>query len=486
LKDRRAAQNFRHKIICDPVHGDIGISEFEQQLIDAPSFQRLRRLRQLGLASLVYPNASHSRFAHSLGVFHIMSRIIDLLIQKGKLKPEDKPKLRVAALLHDIGHYPYSHLMELLDRDKYRSGYLVKSKSSKPQKQPVQKRYPDHERIGQLVITRRADIAGKLSGNGFDPEEIASIIRAEHSNPLFNQLIHGSLDMDRLDYLVRDAIGTGVPYGRVDLDYILNNLDVVDRPDDEGTGETEIAVNHKAATAVEHFLVARYFMYKTVYMHKTTFGFEALLRSILYLLRNKGKIYRDGAEIERMVAEDEFLNFHDGYVDRLVEKYASHTGRRDKDLVCLCRALRERRPPKMVHEVAVLHRADQGRGEEYVLFTKDRTDRINDLARQFNIEAHRWIWEDPKNVSFEALGPFVPLSQAADIKPEETGGLVQVRLKDGSICKLVEDPHSIIHHLSQLRLSMSRLYVVPPLDGKLDDKQLEKIREEIQSWIKTD
>ncbi len=119
--------SYQHKVICDPVHGHIGISRTEQELIDTPSFQRLRNLKQLGLASLVYPNATHSRFAHSLGVFHIMGRIIDLLLRRDILSNGDRKKLRLAALLHDIGHYPYSHLFELLDKDKYRPRYLIDS-----------------------------------------------------------------------------------------------------------------------------------------------------------------------------------------------------------------------------------------------------------------------------------------------------------------------------------------------------------------------
>src|ERR1700732_4760488 len=147
------ADEYRHKVIVDPVHGDIGVSALEQRLIDSPTFQRLRKLHQLGLASLVYPNASHTRFAHSLGVFRIMSRVIDLLVEKGRFTAEDRPKMRIAALLHDIGHYPYSHLMEYVDRDKHRPSYLSKPKSGKSTFQGKTSRYPDHERIGQLAIT---------------------------------------------------------------------------------------------------------------------------------------------------------------------------------------------------------------------------------------------------------------------------------------------------------------------------------------------
>jgi HD superfamily phosphohydrolase len=482
--------DFRYKIICDPVHGEIPISRLEQRLIDAPSFQRLRNLKQLGLASLVYPNASHSRFAHSLGVFRIMSRVIDLLVGKGHFDQDDKRKMRIAALLHDIGHYPYSHLMEFIDRDQYRSSYLVTDKPASPKATGKRKdsmstrssrpaktesragqRYPDHEKIGQLIIARRQDISSTLSQEGIDPEEIASIIRGEHTKPAYNRLIHSSLDMDRMDYLVRDAMGTGVPYGRIDLDRLLSNLEVAD--------DGDVVVSHKAAAAAEHFLVARYFMYKTVYMHKTTFGFEALLRHILFLMRQGGTIYRDGTAIESMICEDEFLRFHDGYLDGKVQECAH--GPEADPLTNLCKALNERKPPKLLHEVAVLQEASGQRSNvEYALFCKDRVDKIKKLAHSHGIGVEYFIWEDPKDVSFESLGPFVPLSQVKEITPEETSELIRIRAADGTVYPLVEDQHSIIHHLSKLRLQMSRLYLVPGTD----DQTLDDIKAEVKSWAK--
>jgi uncharacterized protein len=466
------ADDYRHKIICDPVHSEIPISRLEQRLIDAPSFQRLRNLKQLGLATLVYPNSSHSRFAHSLGVFRIMSRIIDLLVEKGRFKDADRRIMRVAALLHDIGHYPYSHLMEYIDRDKHRPSYLSRANTKGSAQPEKTTRYPDHEKIGQLAITKRPDIASVLTENEIDPEQIASIIRGEHSKPAYNQLIHSSLDMDRMDYMVRDSLGTGVPYGHIDLHYLLSNLDVTD--------EDAVVVSYKAAAAAEHFLVARYFMYKTVYMHKTIFAFEALLRHILFLLREHGAIPNSGEAIEELVLGDTFLSFHDGYVDDLVEKYSRKST--PKDVVPLCKALRARQPPCLVHEVSALTHQSQGPPAEYALFTQNRAKRIGELADEFKIGKSRWIWEDPKDIRFEALGPFVPLSQASDVKPEEAAELIQVREKDGTIRKLVEDKNSILHHLSQLRLRMSRLYVVG-----VDDKALVgRIQSKVKAWCKAD
>lgn len=465
--------NYRHKVICDPVHGDIGLSAMEQKLIDSPSFQRLRHLKQLGLATLVYPNASHSRFAHSLGVFRIMSRMIDLLVDKGKFTEDDRRIMRVAALLHDVGHYPYSHLMEYVDRDKHRPSYLSRPKAGKEPKTATKpERYPDHEKVGQLVITKREDVFSVLKENGIDPEEIAAIVRGEHTKQAYNQLIHSSLDMDRMDYMVRDSLGTGVPYGKIDLHYLLSNLDVTD--------EGEVVVSYKATAAAEHFLVARYFMYKTVYMHKTIFGFEALLRQILFLLRDHGLIYADGTQIEEMILTDDFLKFHDGYVDQLVDRYAHQ--KKPGAVVPLCRALKDREPPKLVHEVAVLSHHSQGTPSEYALFVKGRTSRIKQLESKFSIEPSRWTWEDPKDVKFEALGPVVYLSEVPDIKPEETAELIRVRMRDGTVRPLVDDKDSIVHHLSQLKLRMSRLYVV----GPVSEEALGRIRKEVQSWVKQD
>ena len=476
------ADDYRFKIICDPVHGEIPISQLEQRLIDTPSFQRLRNLKQLGLASLVYPNATHTRFAHSLGVFRIMSRVIDLLVGKGHFDAGDKRKMRIAALLHDIGHYPYSHLMEFIDRDeKYRPNLLVKkgAATSSPTKRP---RYPKHEKIGQLIITKRSDITAILQEVTIDPAEIASIISGEHPNAAYNRLMHSSLDMDRMDYLVRDSMGTGVPYGQIDLNYLLSNLDVVQEKDEDGQEAVDVVISSKAATAAEHFLIARYFMHKVVYFHKTTFGLEALLRHILFMMRDRGEIYADGDAVEAMVLDDaEFLAFHDGYVDSRVQDFAKRSG--DDPLIELCKLLKNRTPPKLLHQVAILKEAAQGPNAEYSLFRKDKVEKIKQIAAKQSLDEAFWIWEElPKDVSFESLGPFVPLSQVDDLKPEETAELIRVRSADGQVRKLVDDPHSIIHHLSKLRLQMSRLYLAKPVT---EDK-LREIKAEVKTWAKPD
>src|SRR5262249_22609600 len=158
--------------------------------------------------------------------------------------------------------------------------------------------------------------------------------------------------------------------------------------------------------AAEHFLIARYFMHKVVYFHKTTFGFESLLRHILFLLRERGEIYADGKAIEDLILDDTaFLNFHDGYVDAIVQHFAERP--LPDPLVELCRTLKNRTPPKLLHQVAVLREASHDDNSSYVLFRKDKIKKIKDIAAKHGLAEEFWIWEElPKDISFESLGPF--------------------------------------------------------------------------------
>ncbi|MEK6797766.1 MAG: HD domain-containing protein [Planctomycetota bacterium] len=456
---------YRFKVITDPVHGDIGLSRLEVDLINTQSFQRLRRLKQLGLATLVYPSASHSRFSHSLGVFHIMSRAIELMVRRGKFTDTEGRLLRIAALLHDIGHYPYSHLVERLDRDPYRKALLGRGRRGKPARS-----YPDHEKLSAMIVTGRKDIAGILNGAGIDPADIASIIQGQHRKRRYNQLIHSTLDLDRMDYLVRDAIATGVPFGRIDLNYLLSNLDL--------DGDDTLVLHAKAETAVEHFIVARYFMSKAVYFHKTVFAFEALMRQTLFLLREQGELWKSGNDIEKLVKHPtEFLTFHDGRIDSIVEKQAD-TQPKSSALGRLCRALRDRKPPKLIFGVSSLARGG-ARSEEHSRFLTRRQDQLESVATKCGIPIECWLWEDPKDVAFEKLGPLMSMSEAASVSPQASAELVRLLDKKGKTVLLMEKPSSILHHLSGLKLQTARLYVVEENEAKVA-----KAERAVKAWLK--
>ncbi len=199
--------------IMDPVHNFIDISEYPviRQLIDTPFFQRLRRLNQLGLVSAVYPNATHSRFAHSIGVMHTFLVLFDSVVKNSKITKRKSERLRpvgaVAALLHDIGHGPFSHASEkFLQNGRF-----------------------NHEDLAQDII-RSGMIGGILKRNKIAPQMVCDILSHKVSEELLfvSQLISSQLDADRLDYLMRDALFTGVPYGKIDIYRIANTLSIWD------------------------------------------------------------------------------------------------------------------------------------------------------------------------------------------------------------------------------------------------------------------
>lgn len=239
--------------ITDPVHKCIQITELERELIDAPVFQRLRRIKQLAGAHLVYPSAQHSRFEHSMGAMHVAGLAGDRLFSLNELADHDLvQQLRVASLLHDIGHGPFSHLSE----------EVMMLRSNK-----------DHEQIGKEII-QRTEISDILSTHGFSPKQISDLSTGQSNSKFMNEIIAGSLSSDLMDYLPRDSLFTGAEYGRIDYNRIINSFTITDG--------RSIALQRSSLYSFESMLISRYEMFKAVYFHKTVRAAEVmLLHSIL-------------------------------------------------------------------------------------------------------------------------------------------------------------------------------------------------------------
>ena len=246
----------RHEIIRDPLWNNIRVGPLSLRLIDTREFQRLRYVRQLGLAYLVYPGATHSRFEHALGTYHLARRTLALLDERDELRDipsEQRADVWVAALLHDIGHYPFSHALEEIGA-------------------------PHHEAIAEPLLTTGtlARILAEARGDGA-PGRVHALIRGTSDSPL-QGLISGSLDLDKIEYLKRDALMCGVPYGEIDVDRLLNSLTIVDDP---ATGRRAVGVLEKGLSALESLLFAKYQMYRNVYWHHAVRSATAIYKRVV-------------------------------------------------------------------------------------------------------------------------------------------------------------------------------------------------------------
>ena len=246
----------RFEILRDPVWNNIRVDELTLKLVDTEVFQRLRYVRQLGWTYLVYPGATHTRFEHALGTYHLSRRTLALLCEaeaSTAISEAEQSIVRSAALLHDVGHYPFSHALEEI-------GAL------------------HHEDVARPLITQ-GSVAALLSSHlGEDaPAKIFDLIRGRSKSAL-QGLISGSLDLDKIEYLKRDAFMCGVPYGEIDVDRLTNSLVLVDDPE---TGQRSIGVQEKALSALESLLFAKYQMYRNVYWHHAVRGATAMYKRLV-------------------------------------------------------------------------------------------------------------------------------------------------------------------------------------------------------------
>jgi uncharacterized protein len=315
------------KIINDPVYGFITIDHpLILQIISHPYYQRLRNIHQMAFAHLVYPGAMHSRLHHSLGAFHLMGIALNELKSKGiAITPEEELGAKIAILLHDIGHGPYSHALE---RE------LIAG--------------VNHEGISLLILQRLNDqFNGQL-------ETAIKIFTNKHEKHFLYQLVSGQLDVDRMDYLNRDSFFTGVAEGVIGYDRIIKMLCVKDG---------ELVVEEKAIYSIEKFLVSRRLMYWQVYLHKTVLGAEMMLVNII---RRAKELIRNGETLPAATPAFDFFLHHPGSapMDKNLDRFCSLDDydvmatiknwrqHGDKILSTLCRSLVDRQLYKVKLQAA--------------------------------------------------------------------------------------------------------------------------------------
>ncbi|MEO6865041.1 MAG: HD domain-containing protein [Gemmatimonadaceae bacterium] len=261
-------------IIRDPIWNNIRVDELALELVDTPVFQRLRYVRQLGLTYLVYPGATHTRFEHALGAYHLCRIAISLLRERGiaDVSEEECRITTIAALLHDVGHYPFSHALEEIGATH-------------------------HEEVATSLVTTgqvAAILRSRIGENA--PERIIALIRGQATSAL-QGLVSGSLDLDKIEYLKRDAHMCGVSYGEIDVDRLLNSMVLVGDP---ATGLQTVGVAEKGLSALESLLFAKYQMYRNVYWHHAVRSATAMYKRLV-----------EDACIDGVLNQDQLATFTD-------------------------------------------------------------------------------------------------------------------------------------------------------------------------------
>jgi uncharacterized protein len=296
------------KVFKDPVHRYIHVrDELIWRLIGTREFQRLRRIRQLGTTYLTFHGAEHSRFSHSLGVYEITRRIIDIFQEKQIWDPEQRLLVLSAALLHDVGHGPFSHSFEKV--------FGV-----------------DHEEFSRDIILGETEVNAILRQMGEDfPIQVAEVIAKTHPDKLIVSLISSQIDADRMDYLLRDAYFTGVSYGNFDIERILRVM----RPTEDG-----VVIKSSGMHAVEDYIMSRYQMYWQVYFHPVTRSAEVILSKILHRAKElyetgyvfKKELYHFKTLFEESVSLEDYISLDEGVIHYYFQSWMDESDEILKDL----------------------------------------------------------------------------------------------------------------------------------------------------------
>lgn len=342
--------------ITDPIHKFIRFTELEKKIIDSNVFQRLRRIKQLAGAHLVYPAAQHSRFEHSLGAMHVAGLAGEHLFSIGVIDKESIQELRVASLLHDIGHGPFSHLFE--------EALKVTGNSN-------------HESLGAKIICK-TELGDILSDYGFSSQTISEISFGNSKVKFKNEIISGSLSSDLMDYLPRDGFFTGVEYGKVDHNRIINSFRVTD--------SKSLALDISSFYSFESMIISRFEMFRAVYFHKTVRSAEVMLLHSILLSSDTLNL--------RGLALTDYLKLTD---ESLICKISS--SQNNKVAQEMISNYLDRKLLKCVYERFIRKR------DNYTKLNRDKIEELRlEIARLANIDEKK-IFLDTYGISLVPLAP---------------------------------------------------------------------------------
>lgn len=425
----------------DPIHGYIRVSDEERDIIDSQPFQRLRRIKQLGTGYLIYHGAEHSRFGHCLGVMEVATRMFNAVRRsKGDLleSPDDwlrcEQLVRLTALLHDVGHAPYSHASEeLLPRDEHDSAL-------------------EHEDFSAAIILGteiKQIIDSAYGGIGITAQDVVDAYSSrsppEKIGVLIQDIVAGELDADRIDYLARDSLYAGVSYGRFDLERLLDTITAVE----DQNGVVHLAVEEDGRYALEGFLLARFYMFLQVYLHRYRRYYDlALTRTIRSVLSDRGGRYPSPDELL------EYLKLDDGWIDSNAQELLNAGD-------VWATSLYTRSHWKCVAEH---RRGTLDRRPEPAIDAAEWTDAVREVQKLFDDD--QTVLDPARAKSFQATepGPYI-----SGMSEEEERPKILIARRNGQ-AELVENVSTIVHELSQGPIKIRRLYASPKVEDQVSSE----------------
>jgi HD superfamily phosphohydrolase len=466
------ALNNSKRFIYDNIHGHIPLNRVESRILETLYYQRLRWIKQLGFTFYIYPGATHTRHAHALGVLHVMDRVLKAL---GKGVSDERlfhPKnhddesnfhrtMRLAAMLHDIGTFPFSHSIELA----YINHWRKKSQHGKV------KLAANHETLGKHIIENTdfdGGITRILKEEGIDPKFLSQVIEGASQFPLANQLMHADVDADRMDYLLRDAHHSGIKLGIYDLDLLIRNLTTV--TDEKGLDH--LAVREQALNVVDAFLVSRFFWYSQIIQDGTGYKFDLIAAKIHeYFLENR--LTYSFEELIEKVSQNpgEYFTFNDSYFMAKVHEFLS--GRSQHPMIKeLSEMLAMRIPPAQVSIAPLLPTLIEN--EEHRNQLVDKATKAADwLTEEIKaIDPNAWVIFDipKKDVMFTKSMEL--LNKDKKTRPLWSRDSIKVLTRRGTPELLIDRSNSLMSILSQYRNFIPRLYLSPTIYAKLEEKKI--------------
>ncbi len=460
-----ANKTHKHKqaVIFDVMYGFIPVTEWEEKIINSPFFQRLRWIKQLGFANYIFPGAEHNRFAHVIGVMHSMDQMIKSLglgVTDDELfNPRSRSEaamlhksLRIAAMLHDLGTFPFSHAVE--------NAYIGHGNTSRPERKmkggkmkAAKELVNNHEHLGAFIIKNtpyKDGLTQILEEYGFDVQMISKIIKGESPYLIANQLMHSDLDADRMDYLLRDGHYTGMKYGQFDREYILANLVTFNA----GGGQQAFGVRDNAQHAVEDFLIARFSWYSQVIKNQASAKFDIMSTHVTKTLLEHDLMYQFHDLLTMVEEHDErFFWWNDMYFMQRLQDVRLKRLVRDPMTEELVEGLMYRKAPKTIRHPAFAHRIIPDAPEEKERFVRQMNTKIREIEAVLKKHGtgREWILVDVphKDVVFTKSRKSLTRGAKGSVKTAiAESESVKIVDHSGNPSLLVDRENTLMKHLS--------------------------------------